>query len=44
MKLIEELEPDLVINLHEAWTRFNEKLYQKQRDKSFGQTIITNKD
>jgi predicted deacylase len=44
MKLIEELEPDLVINLHEAWTRFNENLYQKQKDKSFGQTIITNID
>ncbi len=44
MKLIEALDPDIVINLHEAWTRFNEKLYERQKDKSFGQVIITNKD
>lgn len=44
MKLIEELVPDIVVNLHEAWTRFNEKLYERQKDKSFGQVIITNND
>jgi len=44
MKLIEVLEPNVVINLHEAWTRFNESLYERQKDKSFGQVIITNKD
>ena len=44
MKIIKELKPDVVINLHEAWTRFNENLYQRQKDKSFGQVLITNTD
>ena len=44
MQLIEDLEPDLVVNLHEAWTKFDDYKYSKQNDKSFGQTIITNKD
>jgi succinylglutamate desuccinylase len=44
MKLVEDFKPDVVINLHEAWTRFNETLYQKHNDKSFGQVLITNKD
>jgi hypothetical protein len=44
MKFVREVNPDLVINLHEAWTRFDENLYQRQKDKSFGQTIITNND
>ena len=44
MKLIKELKPDVVINLHEAWTRFNEALYERQKDKSFGQVLITNQD
>ncbi len=44
MKFIEEFEPDYVINLHEAWTRFDEKWYNRQKDKSFGQTFITNSE
>ena len=44
MALVGELKPDIVINLHEAWTRYNQALYEKQHDKSFGQTLITNRD
>jgi hypothetical protein len=44
MKLVEELQPDVVINLHEAWTKFDKNLYEKQKDKSFGQTFITNSE
>lgn len=42
MKFVDDFRPDYVINLHEAWTKFNENTYAKQKDKSFGQTIITN--
>jgi hypothetical protein len=44
MKIIEELKPDVVINLHEAWTKFDKELYEKKKDKSFGQTFITNSE
>lgn len=44
MKLIEGLKPTVVINLHEAWTRYDENYYQKHKDKSFGQVLITNND
>jgi uncharacterized protein len=44
MSFIEQVNPNLVINLHEAWTKFDENLYNKQKDKSFGQVLITNKD
>ena len=44
MNLIEELQPDVVINLHEAWTKYDKNLYEKQKDKSFGQTFITNSE
>lgn len=44
MKIIEELKPDVVINLHEAWTKFDKNLYEKKKDKSFGQTFITNSE
>lgn len=44
MNLIEELRPDVVINLHEAWTKFDKFVYEKQNDKSFGQTFITNSE
>jgi len=44
MEFVNDFRPDYVINLHEAWTKFNENLYQKQNDKSFGQTIITNNE
>jgi len=44
MNLIGELKPDVVINLHEAWTRYDKNLYEKKKDKSFGQTFITNSE
>jgi succinylglutamate desuccinylase len=44
MEFVNDFRPDYVINLHEAWTKFNENLYNKQNDKSFGQTIITNNE
>ena len=44
MSLIKEIDPDIVINLHEAWTRYDQNFYERQKDKSFGQTLITNKD
>ena len=44
MSFVDEFRPDYVINLHEAWTKFNEKLYNKQKNKSFGQTFITNSE
>lgn len=44
MNFVDDFNPDYVINLHEAWTKFNEKLYNKQKDKSFGQTFITNSE
>ncbi|MFA5012719.1 MAG: succinylglutamate desuccinylase/aspartoacylase family protein [Ignavibacteria bacterium] len=44
MKFVEEFKPDYVINLHEAWTKFDEKWYNRQKDKSFGQTFITNSE
>jgi len=44
MSFVDEFRPDYVINLHEAWTKFNENLYSKQKDKSFGQTFITNSE
>jgi predicted metallopeptidase len=42
MELIEELKPDVVINLHEAWNKFDENSYEQKKDLSFGQTLITN--
>ena len=44
MRLIEELKPDVVINLHEAWSKFDDNMYEKHKDKSFGQTLITNSE
>jgi uncharacterized protein len=44
MEFVNDFRPDYVINLHEAWTKFNENLYNRQNDKSFGQTIITNNE
>jgi len=44
MTFVDEFRPDYVINLHEAWTKFNENIYSKQKDKSFGQTFITNSE
>ncbi len=44
MNFVDEFRPDYVINLHEAWTKFNENIYSKQKDKSFGQTFITNSE
>ncbi len=44
MKFVEEFRPDVVINLHEAWTKFDENWYNKKKDKSFGQTLITNSE
>jgi hypothetical protein len=44
MEFVKEFKPDYVINLHEAWTKFDENLYGRQKDKSFGQTIITNNE
>jgi uncharacterized protein len=44
MEFVNDFRPDYVINLHEAWTKFDDNLYQKQKDKSFGQTIITNNE
>ena len=44
MKFVDEFRPDYVINLHEAWTKFDEKWYNRQKDKSFGQTFITNSE
>lgn len=44
MNLIEDLRPDIVINLHEAWTKYDKILYENQKDKSFGQTFITNSE
>ncbi len=44
MDFVKEFNPDYVINLHEAWTKFDENLYGKQKDKSFGQTFITNSE
>jgi Carboxypeptidase controlling helical cell shape catalytic len=44
MNFVDEFRPDYVINLHEAWTKFNENLYNRQKDKSFGQTFITNSE
>lgn len=44
MNFVDEFRPDYVINLHEAWTKFDEKWYNKQKDKSFGQTFITNSE
>lgn len=42
MKVVEDNKPDVVINLHEAWTKYDDNKYHKQNDKSFGQTLITN--
>ncbi len=44
MDLVALINPDVVINLHEAWTKYDENLYKRQKDKSFGQTIITNSE
>ncbi|MFA7361570.1 MAG: succinylglutamate desuccinylase/aspartoacylase family protein [Candidatus Kapaibacterium sp.] len=44
MTFVDEFRPDYVINLHEAWTKFDERLYNRQKDKSFGQTFITNSE
>jgi hypothetical protein len=44
MEFVDQFRPDYVINLHEAWTKFNENLYSRQKDKSFGQTFITNSE
>jgi len=44
MNFIDQFRPDYVINLHEAWTKFNENVYIKHNDKSFGQTFITNSE
>lgn len=44
MDLVALINPDVVINLHEAWTKYDDNLYKKQKDKSFGQTIITNSE
>lgn len=44
MEFVQDFKPDYVINLHEAWTKFDERLYKKQKDKSFGQTLITNNE
>lgn len=44
MKFVEEIKPDVVINLHEAWNRFDDYLYELKKDKSFGQTFITNSE
>ncbi len=44
MELVKELEPDVVINLHEAWTKFDDKYYERKKDMSFGQTLITNSE
>jgi predicted deacylase len=44
MNFVDEFRPDYVINLHEAWTKFDERWYKRQKDKSFGQTFITNSD
>lgn len=44
MDLVALINPDVVINLHEAWTKYDDNIYKKQKDKSFGQTIITNSE
>lgn len=44
MNFVDEFRPDYVINLHEAWTKFDERWYNRQKDKSFGQTFITNSE
>lgn len=44
MNMIKENRPDVVINLHEAWTKYDDNKYQRQHDKSFGQTLITNQE
>lgn len=44
MDFVHDFNPDYVINLHEAWTKFDENMYQRQKDKSFGQTFITNSE
>jgi hypothetical protein len=44
MNFVDDFRPDYVINLHEAWTKFNENVYIKHNDKSFGQTFITNSE
>ncbi|MCE1164641.1 MAG: succinylglutamate desuccinylase/aspartoacylase family protein [Bacteroidetes bacterium] len=44
MDFVRDFDPDYVINLHEAWTKFDENMYERQKDKSFGQTFITNSE
>jgi hypothetical protein len=44
MEFVDQFRPDYVINLHEAWTKFNENKKKKKKDKSFGQTFITNSE
>jgi len=41
MNFIDSLKPDVVINHHEARTKFDSEEYRKNPDKAFGQVLIT---
>jgi len=41
MWLVDSIKPDIIINLHEALTKYNPK-FQNDSEKAYGQIIITN--